>query len=219
MTREFSRNIKSKGIIISETTSWGWHGIKQPSGKHNTINILLTRGARVLGEYSVEVAVPTVNLLLSGSGGSTPHSPIISSEYEIWGSCPRCKKQSACGLPVQIRWKSTQGRVEKRNLARFISLRTAVQIRLLQLIWSELCCLYTGGLWFGWIYLMRKGYCLSCCLVSGPKSMMECSSVVEQWPCKLCVAGSIPAFPIPYSGGIRRRYCGSIGLNPQLRWP
>ena len=47
--------------------------------------------------------------------------------------------------------------------------------------------------------------------------MMECSSVVEQWPCKLCVAGSIPAFPIPYSGGIRRRYCGSIGLSPQLR--
>ena len=67
MTREFSRNIKSKGIIISETTSWGWHGIKQPSGKHNTINILLTRGARVLGEYSVEVAVQTVNLLLSAS--------------------------------------------------------------------------------------------------------------------------------------------------------
>lgn len=31
------------------------------------------------------------------------------------------------------------------------------------------------------------------------------------------VAGSNPAFPIPYSGGIRRRYCGSIGLNPQLR--
>lgn len=83
MTREFSRNIKSKGIIISETTSLGWHGIKQPSGKHNTINILLTRGARVLGEYSVEVAVQTVNLLLSGSGGSTPSSPIISSEYEI----------------------------------------------------------------------------------------------------------------------------------------
>lgn len=45
----------------------------------------------------------------------------------------------------------------------------------------------------------------------------ECSSVVEQWHCKLCAAGSIPAFPIPYSGGIRRRYCGSIGLNPQLR--
>lgn len=49
------------------------------------------------------------------------------------------------------------------------------------------------------------------------KGGTECSSVVEQWPCKLCVAGSIPAFPIPYSGGIRRRYCGSIGLNPQLR--
>ena len=63
MTREFSRNIKSKGIIISETTSWGWHGIKQPSGKHNTINILLTRGFRVMGEYSVEVAGQTVNLL------------------------------------------------------------------------------------------------------------------------------------------------------------
>jgi hypothetical protein len=26
---------------------------------------------------------------------------------------------------------------------------------------------------------------------------MECSSVVEQWHCKLCAAGSIPAFPIP----------------------
>lgn len=133
MTREFSRNIKSKGIIISETTSWGWHGIKQPSGKHNTINILLTRAPRVLGEYSVEVAVQTVNLLLSGSGGSTPSSPIISSEYEIWGCCPRCKKQSACGLPVQIRWKSTQGRAEKWNLTRLIFLRTAVRIRLLQL--------------------------------------------------------------------------------------
>lgn len=92
MTREFSRNIKSKGIIISETTSWGWHGIKQPSGKHNTINILLTRGARVLGEYSVEVAVQTVNLLLSGSGGSTPSSPIISSEYEIWRMAEYVKK-------------------------------------------------------------------------------------------------------------------------------
>lgn len=76
MAREFSRNIKSKGIIISETTSWGWHGIKQPSGKHNTINILLTRGFRVMGEYSVEVAGQTVNLLLNSSGGSTPSSPI-----------------------------------------------------------------------------------------------------------------------------------------------
>ena len=52
---------------------------KLPSGKHNTKKSLLTRGARVLGEYSVEVAVQTVNLLLSGSGGSTPHSPIIQS--------------------------------------------------------------------------------------------------------------------------------------------
>lgn len=26
---------------------------------------------------------------------------------------------------------------------------------------------------------------------------MECSSVVEQRPCKLCVTGSIPVFPIP----------------------
>lgn len=77
MTREFSRNIKSKGIIISETTSWGWHGIKQSSGTHNTINILLTRGVRVLGEYSVEVAVLAVNQLLNGSGGSTPSSPTI----------------------------------------------------------------------------------------------------------------------------------------------
>jgi hypothetical protein len=39
--------IAPKGIIISETTSWGWHGIKQSSGTHNTINILLTRGFRV----------------------------------------------------------------------------------------------------------------------------------------------------------------------------
>ena len=77
MTREFSRSIKSKGIIISETTLWGWHGIKQSSGKHNTINILLTRGVRVLGEYSVEVAVLAVNQLLNGSVGSTPSSPTI----------------------------------------------------------------------------------------------------------------------------------------------
>ena len=49
--------------------------------RHNNIrnNFVLSRGARVLGEYSVEVAVQTVNLLLSGSGGSTPHSPIIQS--------------------------------------------------------------------------------------------------------------------------------------------
>lgn len=53
-----------------------------------------------MGEYSVEVAVPTVNRLLNGSGGSTPSSPIR--------------------------------RVEKRHLARPITLRTAVQIRLLQ---------------------------------------------------------------------------------------
>jgi hypothetical protein len=47
MTREFSRNIKSKGIIISETTPWGWHGIKQPSGTHNTINYFANPGIRV----------------------------------------------------------------------------------------------------------------------------------------------------------------------------
>ena len=29
--------------------------------------------------------------------------------------------------------------------------------------------------------------------------------------------GSNPSPAIPYSGGIRRRYCGSIGLSPQLR--
>lgn len=50
---------------------------KLPSGKHNTINILLTRGFRVMGEYSVEVAGQTVNLLLNSSGGSTPSSPTI----------------------------------------------------------------------------------------------------------------------------------------------
>lgn len=158
MAGEFSRDIKSKGIIISKSTPWGWHGIKQPSGKHNTINILLTRESGLCGMYA--------------SGKLT----------------------------------------ESRSGLRFDSGRSAL-IRL------ELRCLYTDGLWFDWIYLMRKGYCLSCCLVSGPKSRMECSSVVERWPCKLCAAGSIPAFPIPYSGGIRRRYCGSIGLNPQLRWP
>ena len=49
---------------------------KLPSGKHNTINLLLTGELPVLGEYSVEVAVQTVNLLPSGSGGSTPSSPI-----------------------------------------------------------------------------------------------------------------------------------------------
>jgi hypothetical protein len=45
--REFSRSIKSKGIIISETTPWGWHGIKQPSGTHNTINYFANPGIRV----------------------------------------------------------------------------------------------------------------------------------------------------------------------------
>ena len=44
MTREFSRSIKSKGIIISETTPCGWHGIKQPSGTHNTINYFANPG-------------------------------------------------------------------------------------------------------------------------------------------------------------------------------
>ena len=68
--RKFSRDVQkvlslSEKTLISksETTPWGWHGIKQPSGKHNTINILLTRNPRVMGEYSVEVAVQTVNLL------------------------------------------------------------------------------------------------------------------------------------------------------------
>ncbi len=50
MTREFSRSIKSKGIIISETTPWGWHGIKQPSGTHNTINYFANPGIRVMGK-------------------------------------------------------------------------------------------------------------------------------------------------------------------------
>lgn len=76
--------------------------IKLDSGKHNTINLLLTGELPVLGEYSVEVAVQTVNLLSSGSGGSTPSSPIR--------------------------------RVEKWNLARLITLRSAVQIRLLQFV-------------------------------------------------------------------------------------
>lgn len=76
--------------------------IKLDSGKHNTINLLLTGELPVLGEYSIEVAVQTVNLLPSGSGGSTPSSPIC--------------------------------RVEKWDLARFITLRSAVQIRLLQFV-------------------------------------------------------------------------------------
>ena len=40
---KFKNRKTTKGEEISETTPWGWHGIKQPSGKHNTINILLTR--------------------------------------------------------------------------------------------------------------------------------------------------------------------------------
>ena len=50
---------------------------KLPSGTHNTKKSLLTRGVRVLGEYSVGVAVLAVNQLLNGSGGSTPSSPTI----------------------------------------------------------------------------------------------------------------------------------------------
>ena len=69
--------IAPKGIIISETTLCDWHSIKQSSGKHNTKKSLLTRGVRVLGEYSVGVAVLAVNQLLNGSGGSTPSSPTI----------------------------------------------------------------------------------------------------------------------------------------------
>ena len=102
---------------------------------------------------------------------------------------PPCKKANGRTDARNNSWKAwhvkhlanpairVNGRMEKQNLARFIPLRTAVQIRLLQLIWSELRCLYTGGLWFGWIYLMRKGYCLSYCLMFGLKSIMECSSV------------------------------------------
>lgn len=63
---------KPSGWQKYDSPSYG----KLPSGKHNTINLLLTGGLPVLGEYSVEVAVQTVNLLPSGSGGSTPSSPI-----------------------------------------------------------------------------------------------------------------------------------------------
>lgn len=50
--RKFSRDKHRKYFPKSETTPWGWHGIKQPSGKHNTINILLTRGFRVMWSLS-----------------------------------------------------------------------------------------------------------------------------------------------------------------------
>ena len=45
LIKEFSKGtcIQVKGEEISETIPWGWHGIKQPSGKHNTIKLLLTR--------------------------------------------------------------------------------------------------------------------------------------------------------------------------------
>ena len=69
--RKFSGDIQkvsslSEKTLISksETTPWGWHGIKQPSGKHNTINILLTRGFRVMwnlsaiGQISIDTSFP-----------------------------------------------------------------------------------------------------------------------------------------------------------------
>ena len=46
LIKEFSKGtcIQVKGEEISETTPWGWHGIKQPSGKHNTINYFANPG-------------------------------------------------------------------------------------------------------------------------------------------------------------------------------
>nr|DAX99409.1 MAG TPA: hypothetical protein [Caudoviricetes sp.] len=42
----------------------------------------------------------------------------------------------------------------------------------------------------------EKGYCLSCCPVSGPKSISEHGSVVEQLAYIQRAGGSIPSVPI-----------------------
>ena len=103
---QFRNNSVEHTTVTKKPSGWQKYDSpscrKLPSGKHNTINILLTGELPVMGEYSVEVAVQTVNLLPSGSGGSTPSSPIR--------------------------------RVEKWQLARLITLRSAVQIRLLQFV-------------------------------------------------------------------------------------
>ena len=63
-TGSFQETKHRKYFPKSETTPWGWHGIKQPSGKHNTINILLTRGFRVMwnlsaiGQISIDTSFP-----------------------------------------------------------------------------------------------------------------------------------------------------------------
>ena len=88
-------------------------------------------------------------------------------------------------------------RIEKRNLTRFISLRTAVRIRLLQLnplrvkLFVYRRSMSQVDLRYSKRSEIQPRHYLT--VIGGT----ECSSVVEQWTCKLCVAGSIPAFPIP----------------------
>lgn len=88
-------------------------------------------------------------------------------------------------------------RIEKRNLTRFISLRTAVRIRLLQLnplrvkLFVYRRSMSQVDLHYSKRSEIQPRHYLT--VIGGT----ECSSVVEQWTCKLCVAGSIPAFPIP----------------------
>lgn len=60
--------------------------------------------------------------------------------------------------------------MEKWNLTRLISLRTAVRIRLLQINSFVLCCQCTGGLWFKRIKPMGKGWCLSWGLLGSTKT-------------------------------------------------
>lgn len=88
-------------------------------------------------------------------------------------------------------------RIEKRNLTRFISLRTAVRIRLLQLnplrvkLFVYRRSMSQVDLHYSKRSEIQPRHYLT--VIGGT----ECSSVVEQWTCKLCVAGSIPAFSIP----------------------
>lgn len=88
-------------------------------------------------------------------------------------------------------------RIEKRNLTRFISLRTAVRIRLLQLnplrvkLFVYRRSMSQVDLRYSKRSEIQPRHYLT--VIGGT----ECSSVVEQWHCKLCAAGSIPTFPIP----------------------
>ena len=188
-----------KSLISNfETTPWGWHGIKQPSGKHNTINILLTRGSRVMW-----------NVRQWQTGRVALWSPVrfrafrFNSVRIMLFACRRSMIQLNLHRSSCAETNDINGRTETTcDYA-----QTTHGKRLLLI-------LLTGGR--SEKHMMRE----STQLLFGELAVtggMECSSVVEQRPCKLCVTGSIPVFPIPYSGGIRRRYCGSIGLNPQLR--